>query len=106
MGAEGPHADHKTAGMAISLEGFCSWTIIRPHTARDIKEHILRQGWERLDDPAYSPNLAPSDFLPFLALKSGLPGRHFRSNKEVRQAVKNFLLSLWAPIFTRMVSSN
>ncbi|GBM24546.1 hypothetical protein AVEN_217125-1 [Araneus ventricosus] len=30
----------------------------------------------------------------FPALKSALSGRHFRSNEEVRQAVKNFLRSL------------
>ncbi|GBM17139.1 hypothetical protein AVEN_251050-1 [Araneus ventricosus] len=29
MGAEGPHVDHKTARMAISLEVFCSWTIMQ-----------------------------------------------------------------------------
>ncbi|GBM20182.1 hypothetical protein AVEN_5699-1 [Araneus ventricosus] len=61
MGAEGPHADHKTA-MAICIEGFCSWTIMqRPRTARDTKEHIRHLGWERLDHPAYRPDLAPSD---------------------------------------------
>ncbi|GBO44659.1 hypothetical protein AVEN_128836-1 [Araneus ventricosus] len=94
MPAEGPHADHKTTGMAISLGVFFLVDNARSHTARDIKEHTLRLGWERLDDPAYSPDLAPSDFLPFLALKSGLWGRHFRSNKEVRMALKNFLVSL------------
>ncbi|GBL69556.1 hypothetical protein AVEN_154378-1 [Araneus ventricosus] len=30
----------------------------RPNTVRDTKEHIRRLGWERLDDPAYSPALA------------------------------------------------
>ncbi|GBO20072.1 hypothetical protein AVEN_219802-1 [Araneus ventricosus] len=40
----------------------------------------------------FIPYLAPSDTFP--ALKSALSGRHFRSNEEVRQAVKNFLLSL------------
>ncbi|GBN49375.1 hypothetical protein AVEN_162332-1 [Araneus ventricosus] len=29
---EGPHADLKTAIMAISLEGFCSWTIMQDPT--------------------------------------------------------------------------
>ncbi|GBN70099.1 hypothetical protein AVEN_113574-1 [Araneus ventricosus] len=37
---------------------------------------------------------APSDFHLFLALKSALSGRHFRSHEEVRQAVKNVLYSL------------
>ncbi|GBM96642.1 hypothetical protein AVEN_200507-1 [Araneus ventricosus] len=48
-----------------------------PHTARDTKEHIRCLGWKRLDHPAYSPDLAPSDFHLFPALKSALLGRHF-----------------------------
>ncbi|GBL99394.1 Histone-lysine N-methyltransferase SETMAR [Araneus ventricosus] len=66
----------------------------RPLTARDTKEHIRRMEWERLDHPAYSPDLAPSDFHLFPALKLELSGRHFRSNEEVHLAVKNFLRSL------------
>ncbi|GBL71557.1 hypothetical protein AVEN_79143-1 [Araneus ventricosus] len=38
----------------------------------------------------------------FPALKSALSGRHFRSNEEVRQGVKNFLRSL-STDFYRMV---
>ncbi|GBM39970.1 hypothetical protein AVEN_16026-1 [Araneus ventricosus] len=90
--AEGSHVDHETARMAISLDGFCPWTIMQdPHAARDTKEHIRSLGWERLDQSAYTPDLAPSDFYFFPALKSG---RHFQSNEEVRKAVKNFLRSL------------
>ncbi|GBL65733.1 Mariner Mos1 transposase [Araneus ventricosus] len=66
----------------------------RPDTARHTKEHIRRLGWERLDDTAYSPDLALSDFLPFPTSKSALLGRHYRNNVEVRKAKKNFLLSL------------
>ncbi|GBM81102.1 hypothetical protein AVEN_235557-1 [Araneus ventricosus] len=64
--------------------------IARPHTTRDTKEHICRLEWERLDRSVYSPDLAPSDFLLFPALKSVLWECHFRSNEEV----KNFLSSL------------
>ncbi|GBM03214.1 hypothetical protein AVEN_142515-1 [Araneus ventricosus] len=58
----------------------------RPNTARDTKEHIRRPGWERLDDSAYSPDLSPSDFHLFPALKSALSGR--------AEAVKNILRTL------------
>ncbi|GBL69010.1 hypothetical protein AVEN_162540-1, partial [Araneus ventricosus] len=34
----------------------------RPHTERDKKVHILHLRWRRLGHPAYSPDLAPSDF--------------------------------------------
>ncbi|GBM06890.1 hypothetical protein AVEN_147832-1 [Araneus ventricosus] len=51
----------------------------RPHTAKDTKEHIRRLGCERLDNPAYSPDLSKSDFHLFPALKSALSERHFRT---------------------------
>ncbi|GBM23547.1 hypothetical protein AVEN_196629-1 [Araneus ventricosus] len=60
----------------------------RPHTARDTKEPIRRLGWKRLDTPAYSLDLAPSDFHLF---EVSAIGRHFRSNEKVRQPMKNFL---------------
>ncbi|GBN06927.1 Histone-lysine N-methyltransferase SETMAR [Araneus ventricosus] len=88
MGVEGPHTDHKIARMAIFDDN------ARSHTEKDSKEYIRRLGWERLERPVYSPDLTPSDFHLFPALKSALSGRHFRSNKEVRQALRNFLLSL------------
>ncbi|GBN60802.1 hypothetical protein AVEN_91047-1 [Araneus ventricosus] len=83
MGAEGPRADQKTARVEISFLLFLDDNA-RPHTPRDKKEQIRRLEWERLDHPAYSPDLAPSDFHLFSALKSILSGRHFRSNEEVR----------------------
>ncbi|GBM74608.1 hypothetical protein AVEN_241037-1 [Araneus ventricosus] len=74
----------------------------RPNTARYIKEHILRLGWERLDDPEYSPDLAPSDFHLFPASKSALSGRHSEAMKRCGRLRKTSL-ARWAPIFTRMV---
>ncbi|GBM52940.1 hypothetical protein AVEN_60131-1 [Araneus ventricosus] len=65
-----------------------------PHTSRDTKEHIRHLRWERLDHPAYSPELAPSDFHLFPEIKSAQSGRHFRSNEEVQRGVKNFFLRL------------
>ncbi|GBN97200.1 hypothetical protein AVEN_189089-1 [Araneus ventricosus] len=49
------------------------------HTARETKEHIRRLGWERLDHPPYSPDLAPPDFHLLSVLKSALLGRHYRN---------------------------
>ncbi|GBO26131.1 hypothetical protein AVEN_153355-1, partial [Araneus ventricosus] len=91
--AKGPHADHKNANNPRSV--LLSDDNARPHTARDTTEHIRRLGRERFDHPAYSQDLAPSDFLFFPEeLKSTLSGRHFRANKEVYQVLKNFLSSL------------
>ncbi|GBN73908.1 hypothetical protein AVEN_259132-1 [Araneus ventricosus] len=85
MGAEGPHVDHKTARMAISLKVFCSWTIMQDPTQQGTQKKTF-VAWDRRDWIT-----RPTDLHLFPAFKSALSGRHFRSNEKVRQAVKNFL---------------
>lgn len=63
----------------------------RPHTSLRTSEHIAKQGWTVLPHPPYSPDLAPSDFHLFGALKDGIRGRHFENNEEVIRAVKKWL---------------
>jgi histone-lysine N-methyltransferase SETMAR len=41
----------------------------RPHTARLSQERIAAFGWQLLEHPPYSPDLAPSDFHLFGPLK-------------------------------------
>ncbi|GBM58588.1 hypothetical protein AVEN_166979-1 [Araneus ventricosus] len=41
----------------------------RLHTARDTKEHIRHLGWAILDQPAYSRDLARSDFHLFSCIE-------------------------------------
>lgn len=65
----------------------------KPHTVRLTQYQICRFGWKRLDHPAYSPDLAPSDFHLFPALKEAHSGRHFQHNGVVEQAVKQFFAS-------------
>jgi len=48
-------------------------------------------GFQCLDHPPYSPDLAPSDYHLFPGLKKKLKGRHFSSNAEVIAAVKTWL---------------
>jgi len=40
-----------------------------------------------LEHPAYSPDLAPSDYHLFGPLKEALGGRRFTSDEEVKEAV-------------------
>jgi len=37
-----------------------------------------------LEHPAYSPDLAPSDFFPFPKIKEILKGRHFDDIDDIR----------------------
>ncbi|GFU96429.1 histone-lysine N-methyltransferase SETMAR [Trichonephila clavipes] len=54
---------------------------------------VATLGWERLHKPPYSPDLAPSDFHLFPALKKNLAGRRFGSNAEVKQSLNALRLS-------------
>jgi histone-lysine N-methyltransferase SETMAR len=55
--------------------------------------------WEVLEHPAYSPDLAPSDFHLFPNLKEFLVGRLFKSDDEVKGAVKEWLNGLAAEVY-------
>ena len=48
-------------------------------------------GYELIPLPAYSPDLAPSDYFLFPNLKKDIRGHHFRSNEEVLAAVEEWL---------------
>ena len=49
---------------------------------------VERNGYELIPHPAYSPDLAPSDYFLFPNMKKDIRGRHFRSNEEVVAAVE------------------
>ena len=48
-------------------------------------------GFELVEHPPYSPDLAPSDFHLFPQLKRVIAGTHFQSNDDVIHAVEAFL---------------
>jgi len=48
-------------------------------------------GFQCLDHPLYSPDLAPLDYHLFPGLKKQLEGRHFLSNMEAIAAVETWL---------------
>jgi len=48
-------------------------------------------GFQCLDHPPYTPDLAPSDYHLFPGLKKQLKGRHFSSEAEVIAAKENWL---------------
>ena len=53
----------------------------RVHTCKIAMHAVERNGYELIPQPAYSPDLAPSDCLLFPNLKKDIRGRHFRSNE-------------------------
>ena len=52
---------------------------------------VERNGYELIPHPAYSPDLAPSDFFLFPNLKKDIRGLHFRSDEEVVMAVEEWV---------------
>ena len=65
----------------------------RPHTAAATQELLENFGWEQLDHPPYSPDLAPSDYHLFLHLKSFLGGKRFQDDDKLKDAVLNWFKS-------------
>ena len=48
---------------------------------------VERNGYELIPHPAYSPDLAPSDFFLFQNLKEDIRRCHMRSDEEVEEWV-------------------
>ncbi|UYV60651.1 hypothetical protein LAZ67_1001762 [Cordylochernes scorpioides] len=63
----------------------------RPHTAQQILAQIFRYGWILMPHPAYSPDLAPSDFYLFGKLKNFLPGRTFENDEMLLHEFRGWL---------------
>ena len=60
-------------------------------TCKIAMDAIEPNGYELIPQPAYSPDLAPSDYFLFPNLKKDIRGRHFRSNEEVVAAVEEWV---------------
>jgi histone-lysine N-methyltransferase SETMAR len=64
------------------------------HTSRRVKQKIQElQGIEVIPHPAYSPDLAPSDYHLFRSLSHFLRGRRFSSEEEVKTGIAEFFAS-------------
>ena len=63
----------------------------RVHTCKVAMDAVERNGYELIPHPAYSSDLAPSDFFLFPNLKKDIRGLHFRSDEEVVTAVEQWV---------------
>ena len=48
---------------------------------------IRQRGFQQLNHPPYSPDLAPSDYFLFRVMKKILRGKRFSGDEEVKEAV-------------------
>ena len=66
----------------------------KPHTARQTKEKIRNlDAIELLPHPAYSPDLAPSDYHLFRSMAHFLRGRSFNNLDKVENGCREFFAS-------------
>ena len=63
----------------------------RVYTCKIVMDAVERNGYELIPQPAYSLDLAPSDYFLFPNLKKYIHWRHFRSNEEVVAAVEEWV---------------
>ena len=63
----------------------------RVHTCKVAMDVVERNKYKLIPHPAYSPDLAPSDFFLFPNLKKDIHGLHFWSDKEVVTAVEEWV---------------
>jgi len=61
------------------------------HRALATQKKLAYFGFQCLDHPPYSPDLAPSDYHLFPGLKKQLKGRHFSFDAEVIAAAEAWL---------------
>jgi len=61
------------------------------HRALVIQKKLAYLGFQCLDRPLYSPDLAPSDYNLFPGLIKQLKGRHFSSDAEVIASTETWL---------------
>jgi [histone H3]-lysine36 N-dimethyltransferase SETMAR len=65
----------------------------RPHIARTTLAKIEQLGWERLVQPPYSPDIAPSDYHLFRSLEHSLAGNRFETVEAVKKHVAAYFAS-------------
>jgi histone-lysine N-methyltransferase SETMAR len=65
----------------------------RPHTAAKSVQKLRDIGFSVLPHPPYSPDLAPSDFYLFSALKSAIRGRNYSSAEEIQEVLDAWIES-------------
>ena len=65
-----------------------------PHRSRLTRDLISQElKWKQLQHPAYSPDLAPSDYWLFRSMKTFLRNKRFKNDDELENAIGQYLAS-------------
>lgn len=75
------------------------------HKSNIVQAAIRQAGFVELNHPAYSPDIAPTDYYLFSNLKKFLRGKNFSSCDEAIQAVEDYLDDLDSDFFCQGIES-
>jgi len=64
------------------------------HDALRFREFLAKNSITKMDNPPYSPDLAPCDFWLFQKLKNALKGQRFSDLSDIQRNVKTLLRSI------------
>ncbi|UYV66399.1 hypothetical protein LAZ67_4001546 [Cordylochernes scorpioides] len=62
----------------------------RPHVAQVVKAALQELEWEVLQHPAYSPDLAPTDYHLFRSMSNHMRGTTFDDEEDLKTWLNNF----------------
>jgi histone-lysine N-methyltransferase SETMAR len=71
----------------------------RPHTAFITVDKLNDLGFHVIPHPPYSPDLAPSDFYLFSAMKSAIRGRNYNNSLDIQRDIEKWIDSKPAKFF-------
>ena len=60
------------------------------HTAKVTLQKIRELGWEVIPHPAYSPDIAPSDYYLFRSLEHFLSGKKYKDMDDIKYGLLEF----------------
>ena len=95
----------KRKGEESSQQACCSFMTTRQCTSAKSQAAIWQCGFQQLNYPPYSPDLAPSDYFLFQVMKKFLRGKLFSSDEEVKEAVTTWFEEQSKDFFSRGMKS-
>ncbi|GFW04016.1 histone-lysine N-methyltransferase SETMAR [Trichonephila clavipes] len=75
----------------------------RPNTPVRTREVLRKFKWDVFQHPPYSPNITPSDYHLFTAMKKWLGGKHFADVEELKNAVTHLFKSQADAFYTEEI---
>jgi len=71
------------------------------HTSHLVQQFLVKHGTAQLQQPPYSPDLAPCGFFLFLGLKKVLKGHQFEATEDIKRNFTKTLLDILKEEFAK-----